>query len=118
MDLSKEYRSALKDFLAGDGEAALKQAYWLGRQALEREIGVLDIAACHHQALTPLLSRADASPQQRRMIIQQAGDFLAECLSPFEMAQRGFRESIAQLNSLNSRLESEVEKRTQALRES
>ncbi len=114
-NLSKEYRAALKDFLAGGGEAALKDAYSLGRQALEQGIGVLDIAAVHHQALIVLLGSLDISSQRTRLV-KQTSKFLAECLSPFEMAQRGFRESIAALNFLNEMLEAEVEKRTQAMR--
>ncbi|HET7144105.1 MAG TPA: ATP-binding protein [Anaerolineales bacterium] len=117
-NLPKEYRSALKDFLRGGGERALKNAYMLGRRSLEQHIGVLDIVAAHHQALASLLSHSNESLPNNRKIIKQASDFLAECLSPFEMAQRGFQESIAALNSLNARLEDEVEKRTQEVRES
>lgn len=116
-NLSKEYQSALKDFLAGGGETSLESAYMLGRQALEQSIGVLDIAAAHHKALIALLDRPEASTHETR-IIKQASKFLAECLSPFEMAQRGFRESIAALNFLNEMLEDQVEKRTQAMRAS
>lgn len=116
-DLLHEYRSALKDFLAGSGETALENAYLLGRRALEQGIGVLDIAAVHHQVLATLLGSPDALTHETR-IANQAGKFLAECLSPFEMAQRGFRESIAELNHLNEVLEDQVEKRTQAMRAS
>ena len=114
-NLSKEYRSALKDFLQGGGETALENAYLLGRQALEQGIGILDIASTHHQVLATLFEKltGDTSHPQ---LAKQAGKFLAECLSPFEMAQRGFRESIASLNFLNNMLEDEVEKRTRAMR--
>ncbi|HEX2697786.1 MAG TPA: ATP-binding protein [Anaerolineales bacterium] len=112
--LSKEYKSALKDFLGGGGEAALKNAYMLGREALEEQASVLDIVIAHHQALATLVEDS----AEDRKTIKRAADFLAECLSPFEMAQRGFQESIAALNSLNARLEDEVANRTQALRES
>jgi PAS domain S-box-containing protein len=87
----------------------------LGRQALEQGIGVLDIAAVHHQVLLKLLDRPEAETQKTQ-VINQASKFLAECLSPFEMAQRGFRESIAALNFLNEMLEEQVDKRTQAMR--
>src|SRR5258706_16308406 len=107
-DLSSEYKMALQEFLDGGGEAALKDAYSLGRQALDQGIGVLELASAHHQALIAL-------PRKVR-IIKQASEFLAECLSPFEMAQRGYRESIAALNFLNDMLEDEVEKRTHAMR--
>src|SRR5688572_13259370 len=114
----KDYSLALKGFLTGSGEAALGRAYSLGRRALEEGMGMLDIAAIHHQVLAALIKGAEESPADTRRIVKQAGSFLSECLSPFEMAQRGFRESIDSLNSLNARLETEVEKRTQAVRES
>src|SRR5688572_2138307 len=117
-NFSKDYRSALKDFLAGSGETALGKAYSLGRQALEEGMGMLDIVATHHQVLAVVIKNADKSPNSTQELIKQANAFLAECLSPFEMAQRGFRESIDALNSLNARLEDEVEKRTRAMRES
>lgn len=116
-NLSKEYRSALKDFLAGGGEVSLESAYLLGRQALEQGIGVLDIAIAHHRVLVALLDNSDRTTGTTQMV-KQAGNFLAECLSPFEMAQRGFRESITALKRLNENLEDQVEKRTQAIRAS
>jgi PAS domain S-box-containing protein len=118
-NLSKEYRLALKDFLAGGGETALENAYLLGRQALDQGIGVLDVAAVHHQVLIALLlHHGDTSSVSSDdiQIIRNAEKFLVECLSPFEMAQRGFRESITGLNKLNEKLEDEVEQRTQAMR--
>jgi PAS domain S-box-containing protein len=67
--------------------------------------------------LVVLLGRPDAAKHQTR-IVKQASKFLAECLSPFEMAQRGFRESIDALKHLNAVLEDQVEERTQAVRAS
>lgn len=115
-NLSKEYRSALNDFLANGSETILESAYLLGRQALEQGIGVLDIVTVHHQALMALLRRPEESSTYKTRTINRARKFLVESLSPFEMAQRGFRESIAALNALNARLEDEVEQRTQAAR--
>lgn len=113
-----DYRAILEDYLKGAGEGALKDAYMLGRRALEQGLGVLDIAAAHHQVLVDLLRDSNPSLSNKQFVINRAGDFLAECLSPLEMAQRGFQETIATLNSLNERLEDEVESRTRALRES
>lgn len=115
-NLAKEYQATLKAFLSGGGETALGKAYMLGRQALEQGIGVLDITTVHHQSLITLLDRPNATASNID-IIKQASKLLAECLSPFEMAQRGFRDSIAALNSMNNMLEDQVAKRTQALRE-
>jgi PAS domain S-box-containing protein len=90
----------------------------LGRRALEQGLSILDIATAHHMALTSHLGNPDLTASKRRTISKQAGNFLAECLSPYEMAQRGFQETIKTLNSLNERLEDEVDKRTHALQES
>lgn len=117
-NLSKEYRSVLNHFLEGGGEAALEDAYLLGRQALDQGISVLDIAAVHHQVLVTLMRRPDEPVSEETQLVRQARKFLVECLSPFEMAQRGFRESITTLNALNTRLEDEVEQRTQEMRAS
>ena len=115
-NLAKEYQATLKAFLSGGGETALRNSYVLGRQALEQGIGVLDITTVHHQSLITLLDRPNATTSNID-IIKQASKLLAECLSPFEMAQRGFRDSIAALNFMNNMLEDQVAKRTQALRE-
>jgi PAS domain S-box-containing protein len=114
-NLPNTYRAALRDFLVTGGETALENAYALGRQALEQGAGLLDLTVAHHQALIAALT-ASEKPMSESQILEQAGKFLAECLSPFEMAQRGFRETIATLNALNDNLENEVEKRTQAVR--
>ena len=42
-DLLEKYRSALQDYLAGQGETALQRAYELGRKAIAEEQGVLDM---------------------------------------------------------------------------
>lgn len=117
-NLAKEYRVVLNDFLAGGGETALESAYMLGRQALDQGISVLDIAAVHHQVLVTMMRRPNEPINQETQLVRQARKFLVECLSPFEMAQRGFRDSITTLNALNSRLEDEVDQRTEAMRAS
>jgi signal transduction histidine kinase len=99
---ASDYVAALEDYLAGRGESALRTAYELGRQALAFESGLLVVTTAHHEALsTSLLS---ASHEESTQIIKWATDFLTECLSPFEMAQRGFQESITSLNNLNDAL--------------
>jgi signal transduction histidine kinase len=100
---ASQYASALQAYLAGAGEAALRRAYELGRQSLEYESGVLLIASAHHQALATIL-RAGSS-KSKAQIIAQAAEFFLECLSAFEMAQRGFQESITSLRNLNDVLQ-------------
>jgi signal transduction histidine kinase len=100
-----EYIAAFDAYLADGQEAALGQAYELGREALGLESGLFVITAAHHEALHKSLSRAEANENER--IIKRATEFLSECLSPFEMAQRGFQDSIVALNKLNKTLDSQ-----------
>lgn len=105
------YANALQSYLMGRGEMALKQAYELGRQAIDKQLGVLALAATYHGALSKVLVEP-----LHPAILQQASTFFAESLASFEMAQGGFREVIAQLRELNATLEERVAQQTQALR--
>lgn len=105
-EFSNQYAAALEGYLAGAGEIALSNAYNLGRQALGYDAGMLAVTAAHHQALSTILLRIGVS-QDNLAVIKQAADFLSECLSPFEMAQRGFHDSIAALRDLNDTLHSQ-----------
>lgn len=102
-EFSTLYASTLDEYLAGAGEVALRKAYELGRQALEYESGMLVVTAAHHKALQSLLLHKTTRAEQAR-ILAAAANFHSECLSPFEMAQRGFRDSIASLRTLNAAL--------------
>ena len=104
-DLLEEYRSALQDYLAGQGETALQRAYELGRKAIAEEQGVLDVAAVHHEAL-PGAFNGRLIPGEAAKIIRIAAEFFSECLSPFEMAHRGYREANATLRLLSEHLQS------------
>src|SRR5687768_3764764 len=96
-EFANHYATALDDYLGQGGEAALRDAYELGRQGLGFEAGLFVITEVHHNSLNLVLLRND--PRKSAQIIKQANEFLSECLSPFEMAQRGFQESITALNN-------------------
>jgi signal transduction histidine kinase len=104
-EFANQYATALADYLAGAGETALRRAYELGRQALEYESGVLVVAEAHHKALHEILLRKKTKKELAQMISGPAADFYSECLSPFEMAQRGYQESISSLRKLNEALQ-------------
>src|SRR6266571_4082251 len=91
-NLEEEYASLLREYAAGGGEATLGRAYELGRRAIAERKSLLDLASIHHGAL-----RASA-------------DFLAECMSPYEMAQRGFQDAVRALRQLNETLEEEIKR--------
>jgi hypothetical protein len=86
--LRYEYATALEAYLAEPSEGALRVAYELGRDAVARELSVLDLAAVHHDALRVALGAADSA-----QVADAAAQFFLESLSAFEMLQRGFRET-------------------------
>ena len=85
-----EYAGALGAYLADAGEQSLRAAYELGRDAVRRELGILDLAAAHHEALAGAVRRW---PGRAESIVGAAGDFFCEAVSAYEMVQRGFREA-------------------------
>jgi signal transduction histidine kinase len=97
-DLIEQYTSALEEYLRGKGESALHHAYELGRKALENGLGILDIVTIHREAMVKVIAGA-LSPEESMCFTKQATDFLTECLSPFEMTQRGFKEANASLRA-------------------
>jgi PAS domain S-box-containing protein len=94
--LANEYRGAMRDYLAGAGESALRRAYELGRLALAEGIGVLEMTHLHQQCVAELLDAEtpDSSAGELRL---HALNFFAEGLSAFEMALRGYQEANAKL---------------------
>jgi len=109
--LAERYRESLRVYLADGGEASLNRGYELGRQALEDGCGVLELAEVHHLVLRRLSAE---SPPDARML-RAAGDFFAECLSPFEMSHRGAQEGARALRHLNEVLEGELRRVAQVL---
>ena len=101
-NLAPFYLAALGEHLAGTGESTLHKAYELGRAALEGGLGVVDLVLLHHTALSDLL-RTDRRERDPTSMVQAAA-FFAECLSPFEMMLRGYRETNTQLREANADL--------------
>ena len=89
-DFSRRYGAAFDAFLTSRDETALCAAYELGRDAIAHELGVLDLAVVHHEALARTLrQRSQVEPE---VAVALGSEFFAESLSAFEMVQRGFRE--------------------------
>ncbi len=109
----KSYQDALQSYLSDLGEEHLHSAYEMGRDALVGGLGILEVAAWHHEALRRL--RLVEEGADRARAIEAAGRFLAECLSPFEMSHRGTREAALALQRLNETLENEAKRIGQAL---
>src|ERR1700686_4075933 len=108
-NFEEEYRSALREYAAGGGEVALGQAYELGRRALEQQLSVVELASLHHHALIDLV-RATEDNQQKEGLLRISAEFLAECVSPYEMAHRGFQDAVKALRQLNETLEEEIKR--------
>src|SRR5260370_13747745 len=102
----EEYASFLCEYAAGTGEAALGRAYELGRRALTERKSLVEIASLHHKTLQGLI-REEKDEKRREDLLRAGGDFLAECLSPYEMAHRGFQDAVKALRQLNETLEEE-----------
>lgn len=101
------YLSAVESYLEGGGEPALQRAYEIGRAALAQGVGLLELARIHHTCLETLLGRA-TSVQGRATALAGAADLFAECISPYEMTYRGFRDANLALRRFNSTLEREA----------
>lgn len=86
-ELAGGYASALRAYVSTGSEAALTSAYELGRAAAAGGLGILELAILHHEALREL-PQAGAG---ERPALEMAAQFLAECLSPFEMTLRSYR---------------------------
>ena len=88
--LSERYAAAFSAHLAEGGESGLGAAYDLGRKAVEDQLGLIDLAVAHHDALAAALG--EAPPERHQAILKTGSDFLREGLSTFEIAARGYHE--------------------------
>jgi len=104
--LEQRYAAALDQYLDGAGEAPLSAGYDLARSALAQGLGVLDLAQMHRHAL----QRHFAADRQGQALVAQAGGFLAECLSPFELSHRGALEGVQAMRRVNELLEAELQR--------
>ena len=108
-DLARLYADALATYVAQADERALGNAYELGRRAIANKIGVLEIARIHHEALAMQRSLGPGVAANQETL-RRAGEFLAEALSSYEMANRGVHEAIAALRHLNETMEREIQR--------
>jgi hypothetical protein len=86
------YAAALEEHLRAPTEASLRAAYELAREAVGRQLSVLDFAVAHQEALQRALAAA-LEPADMQRVASAAGDFFLEGLATFDMVQRGFREA-------------------------
>jgi signal transduction histidine kinase len=111
--LARCYAVTLRQYLENEQEAVLEQAYELGRTAIAQELGVLDVARIHQEALGKLL-RSPAGRGDGGRVLKAAEILLLESLSPFEATHRGFRDMNVKLQQRNRELEAEIRERKRA----
>ncbi|MFL5309003.1 MAG: ATP-binding protein [Myxococcales bacterium] len=108
-DLGSLYAEALRANLAEPSEGTLRRAYEIGRRGFAQGLGILELVAIHHEALAKLSMREPGRSARQQQIVR-AGEFFAESLSPYEMANRGFREATSALRKLNETMEREIQR--------
>ena len=81
----------------------MQQAYELGRTALNRGLGVLEMVRLHHAALvkSSIFQKAPTTAVEAGPPVET---FLLEALTPFEAAHRGFRDTSTRFGLLNETL--------------
>jgi light-regulated signal transduction histidine kinase (bacteriophytochrome) len=114
-ELAARYRSALARWLTSPDEESLIEAYEVGRGALGQDLGVLDVAAAHQDALAAEL--ADAPADRAGQLAANARELFEQALAPYEIALRGYRETNRVLESARADLERRVEQRTEDIRQ-
>lgn len=83
----RDYRAAFLRYLARREEPARVAAYELGRSALERELGLLEMVGVHHEVLCEVLTTSP--PDELTDVAGAASEFLIEVLASYDMVQRG-----------------------------
>ncbi|MFP5210174.1 MAG: ATP-binding protein [Acidobacteriota bacterium] len=103
----RSYAAALASYMLRGGEGPLQEAYELGRKSFAKGYGVLDMISLYHGALAKVLV-GHFSGKMKAEAMARAGEFFAECMSPFEMTHRAVVDANAALRRLNDTLEEEV----------
>jgi signal transduction histidine kinase len=107
--LQTAYTAALQRFFSDPCESTLRGGYEVGRKAIADGVGVLEMASIHHAAIAKFLVSASDVERSKRYL-QRADEFLAESLSPYEMAHRGYQETLGVLRAVNETLEREIQR--------
>jgi hypothetical protein len=85
----RRYRAALLDYILDSDEQGLSSGYELGRTAIDKGLGLLQILVAHQKAVNPVLESTHTVNDSLKRL-KAAEDFLMEALSPFDMTHRGY----------------------------
>jgi hypothetical protein len=91
------YSGAFEAYISSPSENALHAAYELGREAVAKQLSMLDLTEIHHGVVALVLVSSGGS--RAETVMAAASDFLLETLSAYEMVQRGFRETQEELRN-------------------
>src|SRR6185436_2949401 len=94
--------SAVAAHLDDESEESLSRAYELGRRALSRGVGILDMMSLYGTVQSELVLPAPTADQAR--LSAAVGNFFRELLSAYEMSFRGYREANSELRRTNEDL--------------
>jgi signal transduction histidine kinase len=97
--LPSRYLTALRKHLKGGSDTNLKAARRLGLQAIKEGLQILDLAKVHEQALSVLIQPHDLEAKSDRLV-QSAGLFFAESITPMEETHRGALEANVSLQQI------------------
>lgn len=98
---SFSYLAALQRYLAEEGEAALTQAYELGKSHFESGSGIAELVRLHHESVEVLLR---AQPELRERILQGCQRMQTELLAHLDGELRRLRDYQTEQRLLNDRL--------------
>jgi hypothetical protein len=87
------YLDSLREYIHEPSELTLQTAYELGRDAVQQELSMLDLAIAHHDALAWMVRRGGLQGVDNERLVRDAGYFFLESSSAFEMVQRGLRDA-------------------------
>lgn len=107
--VEESYTKALEQYLTEPHESALLRAYELGREALDRGLGVVEMATIHSHAIAAVQNRP-VGEDKRAELLEAQMSFFMEALAPFEMAHRAFRDANTALRRLNDMLEGQAKR--------
>lgn len=105
----ERYCSALRAYALRGDEAALARSYELGRDAMDSGKSLIEMVTLFQTEMAGL-EEAATKPEQRASLLRSGAQFLAESISPFEMAYRGFQDALRALHRFNELLEEEIKR--------
>jgi Phosphoserine phosphatase RsbU, N-terminal domain len=100
--LRRDYAPVFLKYLARQDETGLEAAYELGRDAMRRSIGLLEVVRVHNEAYLDVVATV-RDVEEAHQVAQSASTFLLELIAAFEMAQRGFMEGRQRQSAPDSR---------------